>query len=1608
MFERYGIIVDFNFKATGNAAQQLRALITEMNKFPAAQRNVSNAIGKTLKQEINQTATNLKGSMVEMARMKQQLVGKEGLLNRLLYGQKTEGAAGLVRELRSARMQIQSEINKIQAALTKTAGTKTFGEAARLKGIRQLPAFANIQELKRLSGVFSTISDNALSTATNIGLARSGVDLLGRSTSNMNALFGRTAVAMLVFYRMNQLISTTISSFRTLEEQLASTQAILHDTPFFDQSALSNFTQLTEDVKKLGVAVGVSAEEVASSLDVVFQATDLSTRAALEIAQLSSETAKVTRSSVETIAEILVGARNAFNLSSKDMLDVSNKLIVLWDEGVVTLDELSSALGRVFQAGRLFGAQGTDDMAQLFTWTAAVTKESGSALRNLTYLQNVMQDLVRPAVRQKLIEQGIDFTRGDTRFEGNVGAVEQILERGAGFITSNFAKARTQRGFSVLLGEYERGYLDVGLERFTESDEYLRNAFAIVSDKLSHRLKRVETLVANINKSVGQDLVRSFISVADAILAINDALDKTEMSIVGKTVLGGTGRAVAETSLGYGGFTAGLMMLGMLTGQRATPRMGGTPFTRTGDRMSMLGSNIFGSGAYAQRLQQDIFMQNAMLQSANMSQFGRMQTLAGNEQLQPFFLSRGVTPTNLADVSAISPEVAGMRTGIGKGGRPYYQVPTPGAPGRYSFANKAQIQQFQFAQKASAPIQGVIAGAGAATALTRGLSTALGALGGVLLLAHGAGVIYNSWLDGVAKKAEFARRNLEDLTDQMVELIELPRRYGEAKTYATETNQQAGLRSFLASEIDLLPSNQREQFLKQEGLKVFDTDIGQQIGFEGLGLETFSLNQADEIIAALSAAQLATISEEYAKNAPVKVREDVRGMLSKGKFWTTFKGLHTGRDRDIREDLDPGVFDWLNKLVGEDVGLVAGLGATRVWHPDKQAELVKYLNDTFESIKAQAEAEEGIVETSEELRKKLEEMEEEFKRIEEGEIAKTWRTILFNAQKLDDEIEAQINWELELNELKEEDVDDRKKELIEQKKLPVLAKIRAGLASEDADIVQQILDQNEGFLSQLELEADIQSDINLKKLQRLEAEERMLRHIDKIEGYLTEFTSTIDARTGRGNRLFSQYGGAALSADQTYLGGASGLVEGLIGLYGPEAGNNLLQSAAGLGFQGLELQALRANLRRSEEAYNITTSGVYQGTTNQDLMVGLFDLGGAGSANQNSNIISVANVISDILNSGRTAPEAAQIIGLLLSNISGNKIGVTKAGADVFGLEAGFDPSFLSKLGLDPSLFTGGLQFTGETAQFLQGRGAEYTSLSQTGLGAMNEAFSNLQGASGLYSKGLLNNLMSVMAFATSKKRASFSRQEIDQLVAFETLLAPFLGQFGDIFGTLSEYQRLGEDESLLTGEFGRQVRQGQALVQTPEGQVLRDFLSAMQTAGVAPEKLFTGDVTDEQLGVLFSTLQETMMQTMLDHETKRLEDLETISDSVRNQVGIWESLEETAGKAEFILSLMPEVSQELMTNLEEFSAKIKAMGARLGVDIGVLPEYDPYLDSLAVPWVDSVLSGETPDMSLVNPADLLTGGGSSGVPDSRDLFGGKGTSTTKQMLARTKQTSGG
>jgi len=339
----------------------------------------------------------------------------------------------------------------------------------------------------------------------------------------MNQMLQRTAVSMMVLYQLKAVFSGLVSEARAFQTATIQTEAILSRSKFFGQGTPVAGRALQQEVRGMAARYGTNATAVMGTTNTIFQAADISTVQALKVADIAHQAAVATRTDIGTMTDIFMSAYNALNLKAEDLLGFSDKLITMWKDGVITFQQAGDALGKVFQAARLFGVTDLLQMNKIFAMMTVATKQGGSVQRNMTAMENVLYSFTKPKTREQLIARGVTFS-GDTAFEQNFGALSQVIERGDKFINETFTDFRTRRGLSILLNQWDTFKEEV--QKMEGAAGTTREALNRMMDDPSMRLQKLQAHLANAAGVVGRDFVAAIDKAVSPILRLFEAQDK--------------------------------------------------------------------------------------------------------------------------------------------------------------------------------------------------------------------------------------------------------------------------------------------------------------------------------------------------------------------------------------------------------------------------------------------------------------------------------------------------------------------------------------------------------------------------------------------------------------------------------------------------------------------------------------------------------------------------------------------------------------------------------------------------------------------------------------------------------------------------------------------------------------------------------------------------------------------------------------------------------------------------------------------------------------------------------------------------------------------------
>lgn len=551
--EQYKVLVDYQFTSSGSAAGALAGTISNMEKIPALGKGVVSALDRVLEKE-DQLIRNSK-------RLSQSFKDRYGQANQMTRLAGSDfGAPAYKAGIQGQKKVIEDEIKSIE---------------------RRLGAFGGknkIAELRNLSSGLDALDAKMFKTG------QTGA----KSFDTLTASIGRTAVAMGILYQLRAGMLDAINVARELQSTTNQVAAIAKNGKYFGAGGPTFGRALRQDVRGMAAKFGTNSTDIANSVNTVYQAVDVPTREALKIVELSNKIGVATRTSVETATEILLAAKNALNLKGTDLVGVSDRLITLWKDGVLTFEQAHNALGKIFKAGSLMGAKSVEDLNTLLAMTAAVTRQGGTPERNVTELQSTLLGITDPKQRKKLQGAGIDFGRGNTTFDQNVNALMQVVNAGPDFINKNFSDARERRGLAVLSTQLP--FLTAEIKKMGASAGTTQTAF---EDMMRDPTKRLEVLNAhfrNLKEMIGSDLVAAISDATAPTQHFLNALDKVGDVVPGVKALGGELRALVEVLGSIGVLTVGLSASGSLLG---------LPQVQGGGLFGKVGANLLGLGSLA-------------------------------------------------------------------------------------------------------------------------------------------------------------------------------------------------------------------------------------------------------------------------------------------------------------------------------------------------------------------------------------------------------------------------------------------------------------------------------------------------------------------------------------------------------------------------------------------------------------------------------------------------------------------------------------------------------------------------------------------------------------------------------------------------------------------------------------------------------------------------------------------------------------------------------------------------------------------------------------------------------------------------------------------------
>lgn len=237
--------------------------------------------------------------------------------------------------------------------------------------------------------------------------------------SNAGALF-----LGLSLYRGFGLLTSSVS--QALQQIIAFDKA-MHAVAAVAQVSNYRIAQLTEDMKKLALAVPQSPSELGMGLYSTLQAGFLDSADAAQILSVASKAAVGGLTNTQVAVKVLTTALQSYQKNAYDVAQVSDMLFEAQRRGNFAFEELENAFGMVLPVASAYGVQ-LDEVAAALS---IMTKRGINAGKAATYIRQFFLALATPTRDAKELSKifDVDFSAEAVRTKGLTGILEEFTNK---------------------------------------------------------------------------------------------------------------------------------------------------------------------------------------------------------------------------------------------------------------------------------------------------------------------------------------------------------------------------------------------------------------------------------------------------------------------------------------------------------------------------------------------------------------------------------------------------------------------------------------------------------------------------------------------------------------------------------------------------------------------------------------------------------------------------------------------------------------------------------------------------------------------------------------------------------------------------------------------------------------------------------------------------------------------------------------------------------------------------------------------------------------------------------------------------------------------------
>ena len=271
-------------------------------------------------------------------------------------------------------------------------------------------------------------------------------------------------------------------------------------------TAVLSADELSAQINEVSMETAQNVNALADSAYNAISA-GVDTANALDTVTNATELAAAGFTSTESALSVLTTAMNAYHLEASQLTNVSDSLIMSQNLGVMTIDQLSSSMGKAIATASAYSV----DLYNLEASYISTTKAGISVEESTTYLSGMFNELGKSSSEvAKIIQDETGKSFGELMQEGyNVADVLDILCQS---VNGNTEALMNLWG-SAEAGKAANAIVSQGLETFASNLDAVKysagttaTAYETMTNTAEYATQRLENSAHNMQIAIGEDI----------------------------------------------------------------------------------------------------------------------------------------------------------------------------------------------------------------------------------------------------------------------------------------------------------------------------------------------------------------------------------------------------------------------------------------------------------------------------------------------------------------------------------------------------------------------------------------------------------------------------------------------------------------------------------------------------------------------------------------------------------------------------------------------------------------------------------------------------------------------------------------------------------------------------------------------------------------------------------------------------------------------------------------------------------------------------------------------------------------------------------------------